>query len=435
MKTFLFAISFFFPLLLPAQVLSLNEAVALANQQNFHLQLAEHDIRLAREKVNELKTALSPKISTALDYKYYIDLPYQLMPSAVFGGPPGIYKEAQFGVPHNLNFSAQVTYPLVNYGIRAGIETAEKGVELNELRKLKTAEDIALEVSNVYYNAQLLKNQENFIDSNISNTQKLLQLTRLLYEQRMAKGTDVEKVDLQLSQLHTQKINVENQYQQALNVLKFLVGKPLSEPVGIVVDPGEDQIPGLTENTLTEVRLTRQQIELLHEEKRAINKSTLPVINLTALYGTTGYAKTGSNDFVKFFPLGYAGLQVVFPISSGGAVKKKLMVKDVEIEKARTQIALLEEKNAMEKLNIHRQLNTAFNNLKMNSQQIEHATNIYHNTLLLQKEGFASLTDVLFADATLREVQHNYMANLVALRKAELEYRKLTGNLLNHSNY
>ena len=42
----------------------------------------------------------------------------------------------------------------------------------------------------------------------------------------------------------------------------------------------------------------------------------------------------------------------------------------------------------------------------------------------------ANITDLLMADNALREAQQNYIVALIILRKAELEYKRVTGNLI-----
>ena len=46
-----------------------------------------------------------------------------------------------------------------------------------------------------------------------------------------------------------------------------------------------------------------------------------------------------------------------------------------------------------------------------------------------QREGFANLNDVLMADNGLREAQQSYLTEVVEYLKAELELKRLTGNL------
>ena len=412
------------------QIMSLQQCIDSAVQNNYNVQIAGYELMQATEKVAEARANLLPKINTAFDYRYYTNLPYQLLPAAIFGGTAGTYKQAQFGVPHNINANVQLSYPLYNPVLQANIKTIETAEEVVSLQKIKSQEDIALEVSTIYYNAQILISQQSFIDSNIVNSKKLMAVMELLYQQKMAKGTDVEKINLQLSQLLTQKETVQNQYYQVINILKFLIGKLPDDTISIESNPGKNEYQVLPDNPLTEIKLAEKQISFLQTEKKAILKSKLPVINLNGFYGTTGFAKTGSNDFLKFYPLGYAGVQVIMPLYTGNATKHKLKGKEIEIEKATVKAEMLKAKNNVDKLNNIYQLSNAQKNLNSIQQQIDFAQTIYKNTLLQQKEGVASLTDVLLADITVREAQQNYIAALIALRRAELEQQKLTGNLL-----
>jgi OMF family outer membrane factor len=51
--------------------------------------------------------------------------------------------------------------------------------------------------------------------------------------------------------------------------------------------------------------------------------------------------------------------------------------------------------------------------------------------VLQQKQGTATLTDVLLADNALREAQQNYLSAVVDYLKADLEIKKLTGAIKN----
>jgi OMF family outer membrane factor len=118
------------------------------------------------------------------------------------------------------------------------------------------------------------------------------------------------------------------------------------------------------------------------------------------------------------------------PLYTGNVTKRKIKGKELEIEKARVKLDMLTAKTNVDRTNISHQLTIAKKNLTVINQQIRLAQTIYTKTQLQQKEGIATLTDVLLADNAVREAQQNYINALVVLRKAELEYRKLTGNLL-----
>ena len=65
-------------------------------------------------------------------------------------------------------------------------------------------------------------------------------------------------------------------------------------------------------------------------------------------------------------------------------------------------------------------------------EQIKLSESVYLQTMIQQKEGTANLTDVLMADNVLREAQQNNLSAIIEYLKANLELKKLTGNLLDN---
>ena len=76
------------------------------------------------------------------------------------------------------------------------------------------------------------------------------------------------------------------------------------------------------------------------------------------------------------------------------------------------------------------QLSIANTTIATVNTQIELAKKIYNNTVLQNQQGMANITDLLLADNSLREAQQNYIVALINLRRAELEYKRVTGNLI-----
>ena len=85
----------------------------------------------------------------------------------------------------------------------------------------------------------------------------------------------------------------------------------------------------------------------------------------------------------------------------------------------------------MEIENSVRQRTTAQQTVVNTESQITLAQSIYKQTILQQKQGTATLTDVLLADNALREAQQNYLSAVIDYLKADLELKKLTGTIKN----
>ena len=417
------------------EVWTMKQCIDTAQVYNKTLQINRNHISISEQREKEAKANLIPKVTANADYKYFMELPTQLMPMNALNpqAPEGQFRDLQFGVPHNINANVQLAMPLYNPQVYGVIENTKIANELTQLQFQKSEEQVLYDITTLYYNAQILKHQLDFLESNLINTQKLLKNIELLKEQLLAKGTDVSKVKLQAEQLNTQRENIHNKYISILNALKLNIGISLERNITVV---SEIEQQTLTENNvenILDLKIIQTQNKLLNSELSTLNKSRfLPSLNLIASYGTTGfgYDKT-PNDFLKFYPIGFAGLQLTYPLFNGTVTQRKINQKKLEISNNELQAQLIGDKNKMETENALRQRTIAQQTVIVTENQIALAQSIYEQTILQQKQGTATLTDVLLADNALREAQQNYLSAVVDYLKADLELKKLTGTIKN----
>src|SRR5690606_19457376 len=420
------------------EVWTLKQCIDTAQVHNKNLKINRNNIVISQQRKKEVQANLIPKITAYADYKYFFELPTQLMPMNALNpqAPEGQFRDIQFGVPHNINANVQLAMPLYNPQVYGAIEYKKFANELTQLQFEKSEEQVLYDITTLYYNAQILKHQLDFLESNLINTKKLLKNMELLKEQLLAKGTDVSKVKLQAEQLSTQRENVHNKYISILNTLKLNIGIPLERNITVVSDIEQQTfIENSTVNVL-DLKIIQTQNKLLNSELSTLNKSRfLPSLNLIASYGTTGfgYDKT-PNDFLKFYPIGFAGLQLTYPLFNGTVTQRKINQKKLEISNNVLQAQLIGDKNKMEIENVTRQRNTAQQTVINTENQIALAQSIYEQTILQKKQGTATLTDVLLADNALREAHQNYLNAIIDFLKAELEFKKLTGTIQSIKN-
>jgi OMF family outer membrane factor len=416
-----------------AQNWSLKQCTDTALVHNKTLKIAEGDIKIANERNKEAKGGLIPKLYGNLDYRYYTDLPYQLLPASIFAGPVGVYKEAQFGVPHNLNANLTLDVPIYNPQTIGAITVSKRAKEINQIQFHQTEEQVVFDVSNLYYNAQLVSNQIAFIKNGLSNSEKLLSNIQLLHSQQMAKGTDVDKFKLQQSQLNTQLSMANAQLQQILNLLKLQLGITPSRQITIEETfNASSEIVKYTTKPTTDILLFNTKMLLLKSEIKTLKLSHSPSFSLYGTYGTTGYGNySGTNDFFKTYPIGFAGVKMSWLMFSGTTLEHRIFQKKEELKQNTTRLELLNDKQNVQIENAHMQYDVASSNLLNSKSQLALAETIYSKTIIQQKEGVASLTDVLLSDNTQKEAQQNYLSALVDVMKADLELKKVSGNILN----
>ncbi|HRN48989.1 MAG TPA: TolC family protein [Niabella sp.] len=412
---------------------TLEQCIDTAKIYNKTLQVNRNNIGLSAEKQKEAKANLNPKITANADYRYFMELPTQLMPMNALNpqAPEGQFRDLQFGVPHNISSNISLAMPLYNSQLYGAIENTKIVNELSKLQYQKTEEQVLFDVTTLYYNAQILKHQLDFIDSNIINTNKLLQNMQLLKDQLMAIGSDVNKVKLQAEQLKTLRANIQNKYFSIINALKLNMGIPLEENVNVISKIEQQTI--VESNTLNflDLKIINTQNKILKNELKTLKQSKLfPNINLIASYGISGFGYDKSpNSFLKFYPVSFAGVQLTYSLFDGAISKRKINQKNFEIKNNELQAQLISDKNKVEIENASRQKSIAQTTIKNTESQIALAKSIYNQALLQQKMGTASLTDVLLTDNALREAQQNYLNAVIDYLKADLELKKLKGTI------
>lgn len=415
------------------EVWTLKQCIDTAQVYNKTLKINSNHIGISQQREKEAKASLIPKVTANADYKYFMELPTQLMPMHVLNpqATEGQFSDLQFGVPHNINANVQLTMPLYSPQVYGAIENSKIAGELTQLQYEKSEEEVLFEIITLYYNAQILKHQLDFLEGNLTNTRKLLQNTELLKEQLLAMGTDVSKVKLQVAQLNTQRENATNKYISVLNALKLNIGISSERNITVISEIEQKIAAENSTVNVLDLKIIQVQNKLLSSELKTLHQSQfMPSLNFIASYGTAGFGYDKSpNDFLNFYPVGFAGLQLSYQLFNGSVTQRKINQKKLEINNNELQAQLISDKNEMEIENTIRQRTIAQNTITNTENQIALAKAIYEKTLLQQKQGTATLTDVLLADNALREAQQSYLSAVIDYLKADLAFKKLTGTI------
>lgn len=414
------------------QTWTLEQCIDSAYSNNQRIAIAENTKELSVLKHKEVRSNLLPKLSINGEYKYFIELPYQLMPLSVFGGPEGQFKESQFGVPHNINANVLLQVPIYSSGLMGNINKLETSQKIVELEVQKTYDQIYFEVSNIYRNAQLLKSQMVFIDSTISNTKRVKKNIELLAEQKLANQNDVKKLELKVSTLHSYHANLDVKLQQIYNALQLLTGSASTIEVEdniLMIDLMQYEANGNKD-----LEIIQLQQEIINIDLKSLKRSKyIPEVGFVATYGTQGFGyDQNPNRFLNFYPIGYAGIRFYYPLFNGTVTNKKIDQKNLELENLKLKEELTKDARQVEIENAVLQLENAFNNVTLSEQQVDLAQSIYEQEEKKHKQGLISVNDLMIAQNELIQNQQNYLQSIAEFLAADLELKKLTNNISNN---
>ncbi|WAC09457.1 TolC family protein [Dyadobacter pollutisoli] len=418
---------------LHAQDYNLSQLLDLAMKNDFSIQSARLDELKTNAKIDEVKSALLPSVNVSGDYKRYFKIPGQVVPASAFGGPEGSYSTLAFGLPYNLSTTAQVTQNLYNPSVKYALKAANLNRELTSLSTVKTKEDVAYNVTDAYYNLVTVVQQMAFLDSNLVSLDKLYKVSNLLYQNKLGQRVDVDRIIINRTTTETQLATLKDNYSQLVNLLKYYTGTPQSDSIRIVVNVSGVALPardGFDETRRTDVALLQKQKDLNELQDRNIKSGLIPTVNAYGVANMAFYAKAGENSTFQDVPGYWAGLQLNWSVFDGLARRAKRSQNQIDKEKLNVQLRQVKESIQMEEANARNKFGVEQKNINAKKDQVALAERVYKQIQLQFKEGTVSLTDVIQSENSLLDAQSNYLTSLVQLLKAELEWKKATGSLI-----
>lgn len=418
---------------LSAQEYSLPQLLELAMKNDFSIQAAKLDEKKTGAQIDEVKSALLPSVNVSGDYRYYFKIPGQVVPASAFGGPEGQYSTFAFGLPYNLSTTAQVTQNLYNPSVRYALKAANLSRELSSLSTVKTKEDVAYNVTDAYYNLVTVVQQMAFLDSNLISLDRMYKVSDLLYQNKLGQRVDVDRILINKTTTETQLATLKDNYSQLVNLLKYYIGTPQSESIRIAVDVRDVSLPiqsSDSETKRTDVALLQKQRDLNELQDKNIKSGFIPTVSAYGVANMAFYAKSGENSTFQDVPGYWAGLQLNWSVFDGLARRAKRSQNSIDNEKLNVQLKQVRESIAMEEANARNKFAVEQGNINAKKDQVALASKVYKQIQLQFKEGTVSLTDVIQAENSNLDAQSNYLTSLVQLLKAELEWKKATGSLI-----
>jgi len=245
-------------------------------------------------------------------------------------------------------------------------------------------------------------------------------------------------MNVNLSNINTQRQQILNSVQLQENALKFYMGMPMDSQIDIPKAEFEVTPAAIAEapNTAnrTEYLLLKKQEELLVLQRKATLAAYYPTLSLSANYNYIGqgpemplFAKPSNGVYWSDFSS--IGMNLRVPIFSGFGTRAKVRQADIELKTIQedikdTQLALdLDYKNA--RTQIENSIITVQNQKENMRLADEILKNINNNYL----QGLASLTDLLDAENASIEAQNNYTAAVLDYKLAEIKLIKSKGEL------
>ena len=418
---------------------SLADAVGYAQKNNVQVKNALLDIDIQTQTNKEIAAAALPTINTSLSGTNFLTIPTSLLPGQIFGGAAGTFIPVQFGTKYNSTYGANFNQLLFDGQVFIALQARATSLEWKKKNAALTEENIKANIYKIYYQLSASKTQLNILDANIERLQKLANDAAAMYKNGFAEKLDVDKVNVQLNNLQTEKLKANNSVTIGYMGLKMLMGMPVKDSLVLTDEINESSLSSdvLVENDFQySVRKDFQYLTTVQKLSQFNIKryqlSYLPTISINGAY--TKNAQRSKFDFFdnnngNWFKTSLIGLNVNLPIFNGLSTVSKIKRAKLELEQVENQLSAMKNNidNELSQSKLNYMSSVATVNFQKKNMQL--AENVYSQTKKKFEAGTGSNTEISAAQADLVAAQNNFMNALYTALIAKVDLLKASGKL------
>ncbi len=422
----------------PLHAFSLADAVSYAQKNNVQVKNALLDIDIQVQTNKEIAAAALPTIGSSVSGTDFLTIPTSLLPGQIFGGAPGTFIPVQFGTKFNANYGANFNQILFDGQVFIALQARATSLDWKRKNAALTEENIKANIYKIYYQLSASKTQLNILDANIERLEKLAKDAAAMYKNGFAEKLDVDKVNVQLNNLQTEKFKANNSVTIGFMGLKMLMGMPVKDSLVLTDIINESNLSTdvlYEDNFEYSIRKDFQYLttvkKLSEFNIKRYQLSFLPTITMNGAY-TKNAQRTKFDFFDKkgnWFETSLIGLNVNFPLFNGGARIAKINKSKLELQQVDNQMAALKNNidNELSQAKLNYMSSVATVNFQKKNMQL--AENVYSQTKKKFEAGSGSNTEISAAQADLVTAQNNFMNALYTALIAKVDLLKTSGKL------
>ena len=436
--------------------LSAKQAVDYALKNAVPVKNALLDIELQRQSNKEITAAALPKITGSGSVTYNPNVSVQTFPNFIGQATYGVlvqngvkdgsgntivapsdfgFINAAFGSRYSVVGGLDFSQLLFDGQVFIGLKARRASIQNIELAGEITKEQIKANVYKIYYQLVVGIKQIGTITSNIDNYEKLLHDTKEIYKNGFAEKLDVDKVQVQLSNLYTQKIQAQDRIDAGNAGLKFLMNMPQKDSLILTDTLSDEELKSnlLDESYSYEDRKEVQQLQTTitlgaYNVKR-YQLSKLPTLSLAANYSKTAQREKSNFFDGPYFASSFIALRLSVPIFEGFAKNARIAEAKLNLSKYYNNLDQLKASidNDVNQSRIN--IKSAITTVDSQKKNIDLAQQVYNSTKLKYEQGLGSNQEINQAQTDLVTAQNNYYNSVYDAIIAKINFLQAAGKL------
>lgn len=427
----LISISILITIQLHAQeLLTPEDAIALAVAKNFDIIIAKNDAEVAKVLNNKATAGMLPQINITTGDVFNLNNINQRFTT-------GQEVKQNWVVVNSFNAGVSVNWTIFD-GMRmfATKDRLTALQALGEIQLKKQIQEVVAQTLNAYYGIVRQKQQIKASKELIKISEERVSLSQKKLDVGYSDKTPLLQAKIDLSQQQINILEQETLLEQAKIILNQIIGREPSTDFDVINEIVVNYKPNLQSIKDSSVLMNysiasaEKNIEIAKFQRKEINAQRLPQINLNSGYN---FSQNTSKAGFQLYNRTYGptlGFNAIIPIFSGGIVKKQLEASAINI--ATQQIQLDKLKN-----DVNSMVAKAYNNyvyaekmLKMNEDNAKIAAeNVYIAMERFRLNQSTSL-EIRQAQNSYETILYNLVLAKYNAKMAEIELKKLTNSLI-----
>jgi outer membrane protein TolC len=345
---------------------------------------------------------------------------------------------AQFGTRFSANAAVSLSQLLFDGQVFVGLQARDASIAFAKKGSELTSEVIKANVLKIYYQLLAGRTQLELLDSTIAFVNKNLSDTRILYANGFREKLDIDRVNVQLTNLQTERNKVMNLLSNGYYGLKVLMGMPMADQLVLTDTLTPTQVKEGMLETMEYRYEDRKEFQYAQIGKqlgeyniKRYQLSKIPTIALSGVYAKN--AQRNQWNFLKgnqnWFTISNVSLNMTIPIFNGFVTRSRISQTRIELQRTLNEIEGLKRTIDSEAGSARNNFQSAIARLDAQQQNLQLAEAVYTQIKKKYELGVGSQTEINIAQNEWKAAQTNYVSALSDAMMARIDWLKAIGKL------
>lgn len=346
---------------------------------------------------------------------------------------------ARFGVPWQATLQASVQQILFQPDVFVALKARSGAMELFENQKLVAEDSVKSNVYNAYFGVLVTEKALEFAKESQIRLEQLLKQQEQLFKNGFVEKLDLEKTQVNLNNVTTRVINIENTLVTSYAGLKFALALPQSDSLHLSDKLSKDWInenlfamgEGFSYENRVEIKTLQSSEELQELQVKRFKMAALP--SVTANWNLATSAQRNRFDFYdtkdRWFFSNILGINISVPLTDGFQRHNRVKQAQYALEKTRNNIDQFKQVIDFQLVNARTTLANSIAVLNNQEENKVLAEKVFQTTKIKYEQGIGSSFEVLQAENDLQTALTNYFQALYNAGLARISYQRALGKL------